>query len=52
VLLEGVLLIVDDCTEIELEGAGVPLDDVLGRNAGSNAMENAFAGQAQAHWHS
>ena len=49
--LEGVLLIIDDCIDIEGGGVGVPLDDVFGRNAGLKAMENAFAGQAQAQLH-
>jgi hypothetical protein len=42
------LLALGDPVDIEVGGWGVPLDDGFDRNAGLKAMENAFAGQAQA----
>ena len=50
ILLGGAELAIEDCIDIEGGGGGVPLDDPfpLGRNAGLKAIENAFAGQAQA----
>jgi hypothetical protein len=43
-----VLLVTDDCIDIDGGGEGVPLDDAFDKNAGLKAIENAFAGQAQA----
>jgi hypothetical protein len=48
VLLESALVVTDDCIDMADAEAGVPLDDEFCKNAGSNAMENAFARQAQA----
>ena len=43
--------VTDDCIDMADAEAGVPLDDEFDKNAGLNAMENAFAGQAQAQLH-
>ena len=42
------MLALGDPADMVVGGGGVPLEDGFDRNAGLKAMENAFAGQAQA----